>query len=115
MAELRALRMAGSAAGIHLNGAMLAGDGQRGIVPRLCRKPFGIARPAAVPAIERYNAAHRLQVLCDRLHHRVEIGADEQKLRAGGAARRKLTGTKTTSALAAPNQSSKNAGTFFDR
>ncbi len=83
MAELRALWMPGRAAGVHLDGAMLPRDWQGRIARRLRRKPFGIADPAGMRAVERDDAAHGFQIGRDLLDQRIEIGADEQQLGAG--------------------------------
>ena len=83
VAQLRALGMAGRAAGIHLDGAILAADRPQRIQRLLAVAPFPIIRPGRVPAVERDDAAHRLELVRHLLDRRVEIGADEQQLGLG--------------------------------
>ena len=83
MAELRAFRMTGGPAGIHLYGAAVWCDRDGRIKIGLTRKPFGVARPAFVPAVERDDAPNRFQIVYHLLDQRIEIGADEQNLGAG--------------------------------
>ena len=83
MAELRALRVAGRAAGIHLDGAVVRRDRDARVAFRLRREPIGVIDPGAMRTVERDDPANRFQLVGDLLDERIEVGTDEQQLSAG--------------------------------
>ena len=83
MAELRAFGVAGGAAGIHLDGAMIARDRMAGSPGLLRGEPFGIVRAKiGCPPSSAMMLAHRFQTRRHLLDQRIEIGADEQQFGA---------------------------------
>ena len=78
VAELCSLRVAGRAAGIHLNSAMLLRDRQGRIVRQLPRKPSRVIGPGTMPAVEGNDAAHRFHLMRHLFDERIKIGADKQ-------------------------------------
>ena len=78
VAELRALRVAGGAAGIHLNGAMLLRDRQGRIVRDCPASQVAIIGPGTMPAVEGNDAAHRFHLMRHLFDERIKIGADKQ-------------------------------------
>ena len=67
MAELRALGMAGGAAGVELDGAVGRRHLDRRIASGLAREPVGVGFPVAVRAVERDDAAQPISDSCATL------------------------------------------------